>query len=1002
MSVFGAGPEWARKLWPAAAFQFAFVAAVVLFKSAANAIVLARFEAGALPILYLASAALTAGLSALSTHPRARRVSAPASLAFLGSALALLAALGLALRAHAVGWLLYLFADSFATYAAIALWKVLADSYDARAARRVFTLVNGVGMLGGVAGGLLAQELAEQLGIELLLVMGAAILVAGGVAFRFHPPASAPSHASPPAPAAEVLRYVRESGYGQTLITLVLALAVLSAFTDYLFRIRSARSLGETQLAALFGNLQLWIGLFCMVFQLLLATRLLERLGLLRYLALVPTVLAPLAGAALVEPALWPAYLLKLAEASASLSILPVGMQLLYAPVPDPVRDGVRSAIDGPLRKGGLAIAGLVLIGVGGPAAEPALALAVLGLCAVAGLILLRLRPRYVDALRDRVAGVGERPEPTLEGESAELLVEALRSPQPERVLRVVSLMQQASVDLRPHLPAMLAHAHERVVERGVQLAVELNAEGCVPALEGLIQSSLRRPRDEAVWALARLAPRRAAEAFPKLLEAPDVGLRCAAIGALLSIDAGYPAELGLQSLAARGALAPVAERREVARLLGRLRDSRWAELLTRYLEDADGSVRRIAIAAVGEGGYTALAPKLLPFLTWREERRAAREALARLGEPVVALVAEALDDRQRPLSLRYQLPRVLRQLGGQRAFEALLFSNIQDDAFLHYRVGVALTRLFEEHPELTVDRSWVREAIGRRRALYQRLAGPFRDLTAGLGAGSLLTRAVGDRLDQAYELSFWLLGLLYDARALRRIHEHLVGGDPRRRAYALELLENMVAAEDRELIAEQTEAHHRELPPGASGRNAEHLGALCEGDDWVLRACARHVARGMGLWPAEYREDDMNEAIVRRMFALEGIEIFAQSDVDDIAAVAAVARERSFRKGEQIYAEGDPGDALYVITRGSVEVRRHGAQVLMLKEKDAFGTVSLLDGSPRPTDVFAAEELEVLVIDRRDFLDLVADRPELLKGVFRAVSTHLKKVLEFPGGRVG
>jgi hypothetical protein len=39
-----------------------------------------------------------------------------------------------------------------------------------------------------------------------------------------------------------------------------------------------------------------------------------------------------------------------------------------------------------------------------------------------------------------------------------------------------------------------------------------------------------------------------------------------------------------------------VSERREVAKLLGRLRDSRFAHPLARYLADADPSVRRVAI----------------------------------------------------------------------------------------------------------------------------------------------------------------------------------------------------------------------------------------------------------------------------------------------------------------------------------------------------------------------------------------------------------------------
>src|SRR5690606_1408918 len=115
-------------------------------------------------------------------------------------------------------------------------------------------------------------------------------------------------------------------------------------------------------------------------------------------------------------------------------------------------------------------------------------------------------------------------------------------------------------------------------------------------------------------------------------------------------------------------------------------------------------------------------------------------------------------------------------------------------------------------------------------------------------------------RLDQAFEICFWLLGLLHPPRSLRRIHQHLVGEDARRRAYALELLENLVDSEEMELVSEQIHAHHRELPPGAPGRLSEHLGFLCHGDDHVLRACAREVARRVGLWTLPPMEDDMSD----------------------------------------------------------------------------------------------------------------------------------------------
>jgi hypothetical protein len=270
----------------------------------------------------------------------------------------------------------------------------------------------------------------------------------------------------------------------------------------------------------------------------------------------------------------------------------------------------------------------------------------------------------------------------------------------------------------------------------------------------------------------------------------------------------------------------------------------------------------------------------------------------------------------------------------------------------------------------------------------------PYRDARAALGDDALLTRVLADRLDQSMELSFWLLALRHDARGLRRAHALLIGADARRRAWALELVDNVLTQEERELVSHHVDSHHRSLPFGAAARLAEHLPALCTSEDFILKACARTVARRLGLWTPQYREDDMNETIVKRLFALEGVEIFARSDVDDLAAVAAVAKEQTFAKGARVYSEGDPGDALYVIIEGAMEARRDGETVLTMKAKESFGETSLFDGAPRINDVVATENSRTLVIDRRDFLDLLADRPELLAGMFRVLSRQLKSMV--------
>jgi len=730
---------WGSRLLPAALFQFCFIGAVSMMKPGATALMLAQWNASALPWLYVTASVITGTLAVL----RPGRRSSPGLVAFASGLTALALALGLWLG---VSWFrlgAYLFAEAFATLVSLAFWNAVTDAFDAREARRAFTWINGVGMSGGIVGGFAAQVLSRSFGALAPLLAGGALLALGAFAWRFHRSDQAPVVDRPEAPRTP-LKDVVVGRYTRLIAGLVLGFAVLQQLTDFIFNARAVTQLTEAQMADLFAAHQLWTGVACAVFQFALAEVLLRRLGVVRYLGLAPIGLAVLTGVTWAVPSVWSAFALKVFEGAVSWALLPVAVQLLYAPLADDVRDGARRTIDGFLKKGGMGVAGVLLLGIF--RAVGLQGVFVLSLVGSAGLLvaLVRLRPRYVDAVHERVAGVA--PGGIFDAEER-VLVEALKSPSAERAMRAAELLELAGLVREPHVRLLLAHPAERLQEKGVGLALELGLSSVARALEGLVGTGARRPRDAAIWALAKLDPARARVVLGPLLDASDPGVLAAAVGGMLSMpgEADPRAKAALARLLERGPQAPVAERREVARLLGRVGRGEHARDLQRYLDDGDPSVRRVALTAVGAGRYVELAPKLLRFLSWRDDRRVVREALAALGDDVVPLLAATLDDRTRALSLRMQLPRVLRAIGTQSALDALLFSNAQDDPALHYRIGIALARLNEEHPELMVDPARRMAALARRREVYDRLVEPFRDGRAALGDGALLIRVLGD-----------------------------------------------------------------------------------------------------------------------------------------------------------------------------------------------------------------------------------------------------------------
>ena len=76
---------------------------------------------------------------------------------------------------------------------------------------------------------------------------------------------------------------------------------------------------------------------------------------------------------------------------------------------------------------------------------------------------------------------------------------------------------------------------------------------------------------------------------------------------------------------------------------------------------------------------------------------------------------------------------------------------------------------------------------------------------------------------------------------------------------------------------------------------------------------------------------------------------------------------------GVDVFHEGDDGDVLYVIERGSADVIDDGRMVGQLEAGDCFGEVALLPGIRRATTVRARDELDLYTIARADFLLAVA-----------------------------
>jgi CRP/FNR family cyclic AMP-dependent transcriptional regulator len=131
---------------------------------------------------------------------------------------------------------------------------------------------------------------------------------------------------------------------------------------------------------------------------------------------------------------------------------------------------------------------------------------------------------------------------------------------------------------------------------------------------------------------------------------------------------------------------------------------------------------------------------------------------------------------------------------------------------------------------------------------------------------------------------------------------------------------------------------------------------------------------------------------------ALEAVPLFRDLEPDDLATLVDSVRTRRFRRGEVIFHQGDPGDALHIILSGRVKISSPSdtgveAILVTLRPGEFFGSLALLDGAPRSASATAAEATETLVLPRDRFRQLVNDVPAIRDHVFEALAHEIRRL---------
>ena len=141
---------------------------------------------------------------------------------------------------------------------------------------------------------------------------------------------------------------------------------------------------------------------------------------------------------------------------------------------------------------------------------------------------------------------------------------------------------------------------------------------------------------------------------------------------------------------------------------------------------------------------------------------------------------------------------------------------------------------------------------------------------------------------------------------------------------------------------------------------------------------------------PGLARIDEEFKPPLRRLELLRGIPIFAPLGPAVIEGLAHSLEPRSFKAGDEVVTQGEPGELFYIIDSGTVEVFEDGRKVREEGPGEHFGEIALLRDVARTATVTATSDLELLALERDEFLDAVTRHPLSSESAEGIVATRL------------
>ena len=859
-------------------YIFSVLGFYYILKPLRSGLFLKNFPASRLPYAYFLTAFL-AGMLAALIFKLSRR--APTIFLLTGTNIAIIATLfyfrwAMERDISYLPYFYYVYVQIVSALGISQFWLLAGLIYDHRQSKRIYPLL-GAGAIGGaMAGSLVAGFLSGRVSPPSILLVcigiSLSLILLSHAAWRHRRPSvEAPPHRSKfddsREPFTALFRLVCRSRHLILITLLVFLTLIASQIADWqvnatvqdVFR-DLPKEQQEAAINTLFGWLYFFINLIGIVLQFTVTGFVLRRLGVGASILFLPAGLVFTSLGVLAAPILWTAVFSLGSSSVFRHSINRVGMEVLYLPLSPEVRKKVKVFIDVFVDRFGRAVAGVIILAIANFYLIRGLRVTATVIILISGLsilLCLLLRKSYIGLFREKLTrhevDLSEFKQYVTDPRLIQMLVQALDSSQKRQILYSLRLLQAVrGFDFSFQLLPLLKHESAAVREEALRTLPALEKDCSEQALD-LVADSSNSVRLAAIDYYCRHSPEKTKERIEKLLEDQNPDIRIsAALWTAGAPDTVYaPSPDLIRSFLSSTEHKITGAKVAAAGLASRLPGTESVTLLRRLMQDGDSEVVCAAALAAGSGGLKELVDDLLPMLMQSNTRASARQAFVLMGPGMLPTLAEILNDEQRALSLRREIPWILGRLETPHTFDCLTENLDTGDLQLRYQVLKALNRIKDRNPALIKPDPVIADRIFEETKLYCRILALSQSLGPGTGTEMrLIRKALYERQEQEMEIIFRLLGLLYSQRDIHSAYTALKSPHADRRSSAIEFLDNILRQDLKPvllpLVEEKSTERLIEHANRTFGINTvprkDALRLLLQEQDTWLKACALYV----------------------------------------------------------------------------------------------------------------------------------------------------------------